>query len=60
MNSIIDFYQTNDDFRVYLDKYCDKHNLTVAEASNHLIVKETAKYYKDQETRVMFPDVIDS
>ena len=47
---IICFYQTNDDFRVYLDKYCDKHNLTVTEAVKHQIVKEQAKYYKDVET----------
>lgn len=48
---LITFYQTNDDFRVYLDKYCDKHNLTVSESVKHLIVKETAQYYKDIEDR---------
>ena len=46
---LIDFYETNADFREYLDKYCTKHNLTIAEACTHLIVRITAKYYKEIE-----------
>ena len=46
---LITFYQTNDDFRVYLDKYCDKHGLTVEAAVKHLVVRCVAKEYKDIE-----------
>lgn len=45
----LEFYETNADFKEYLDKYCTKHNLTVAEACKHLIVRITANYYKEIE-----------
>ena len=46
---LITFYQTNEDFREYLDKYCDKHNVSVETAVNHLVVRYVAKEYKDIE-----------
>ena len=53
---IISFYQTNNDFRDFLNKYCDYHNITIEAASKHLIVKATAKYYKDKENRCLAPE----
>lgn len=46
---LITFYQTNDDFRVYLDKYCDKHNLTVEEAVSQKLVRYVAGMYMNLE-----------
>ena len=45
----LEFYDSNEDFHEYLDKYCTKHNLTIEEACTHLIVRITAKYYKEIE-----------
>lgn len=41
------FYDTNSDFKDYVDKYCTKHQLTVEVALEHKLVKEVAKYYKE-------------
>lgn len=46
---LIDFYETNDDFRVYLDKYCDKHKLTVEEAVSQKLVRYVAGMYMNLE-----------
>jgi hypothetical protein len=32
-------YELNTDFKAFVDKYCTKHNLTVEQALEHLIVK---------------------
>lgn len=42
----MEFYKTNKDFRVYVDKYCQKHKCTVEEALTHALVKEVEKAYK--------------
>jgi hypothetical protein len=33
-----DLYNSNTDFKTYVDKYCTKHNLTVGQALKHRIV----------------------
>ena len=40
------FYETNQDFREYVDRYCAKHKITAEEAIEHQIVKEVGKAYK--------------
>jgi hypothetical protein len=32
-------YETNMDFKTYVDRYCTKHNLTVEQALEHRIIK---------------------
>ena len=39
------YYDTNSDFKRYVDRHCNEFNLTVEEALQHALVKETAKYY---------------
>lgn len=46
----MEFYNTNKDFREYVDKYCRKHKCTVEEALTHVIVKEVEKLYRKIET----------
>lgn len=40
-----ELYNTNPDFKDYVDRYCIKHNVTVDDALEHYIIKESAKYY---------------
>ena len=37
------FYETNKDFKAYVDKYCTKHHLTVDEALEHKMVQSYAE-----------------
>ena len=43
------FYESNSDFRDYVEKYRKKHDLTVEEALQHAQVREAAKYYREKE-----------
>lgn len=36
------------DFEEYLNKYCQKHNISREEALEHFIVKEIAKVYGEE------------
>ncbi len=40
-----ELYNTNPDFKAYVDKYCIKHNITVDQALEHYLVKDAAEYY---------------
>lgn len=42
-----EFYETNLDFRLYVDRYCVQHNVSVDEALTHELVKEVYNFYKD-------------
>lgn len=39
-------YSTNDDFKTYVDKYCETRKVTLEEALTHATVKEVADYYR--------------
>ena len=41
-------YETNQDFKRYVDKYCTTYKVTVEEALNHAIVREAEKMYKEK------------
>lgn len=45
-----EFYQTNSDFRGYVNRFCKTYNLTLEEALQHASVREAAKYYREKET----------
>lgn len=40
-----EFYESNTDFHIFVDKYCDYYKVTVDAALQHRIVKYTAEYY---------------
>lgn len=44
MQNMITLYQTNEDVKGYVDRYCTKHRITVSTALTHEIVKEYARY----------------
>ena len=44
-----DFYNSNSDFRDYVEKYRRKHELSVDEALQHAQVREAAKYYREKD-----------
>lgn len=51
-----EFYNTNADFKRYVDDYAAKHSegksISVEEALQHELVKQVAAQYREEETRV--------
>lgn len=43
------FYNSNSDFRDYVEKFRRDHDLTVDEALQHASVREAEKYYREKE-----------
>lgn len=41
-------YEQNKDFKRYVDRYCTKHRISVAEALQHYLVKMAGRMYKEQ------------
>ena len=42
-----EFYDTNMDFKNYVDSYCKKHKCTVEDALKHKIVEAVYEQYKE-------------
>lgn len=40
-------YRHNAAFRRYVDRYCEKHEITVEEALKHQTVKDVFHYYRE-------------
>lgn len=51
-----ELYNTNADFKRYVDRYCKKHtegrSISVEEALEHELVKQVAEQYREEEARV--------
>ena len=48
-----DFYDSNADFKSYVDRYCKQYGLSVDEALEHELVKQVAAQYREkEETRI--------
>lgn len=43
------FYESNSDFRDYVEKFRRDHDLTVDEALQRASVREAEKYYREKE-----------
>lgn len=43
------FYESNSDFRGYVDRFCKTYDKSVDEALQHAQVREAAKYYREKE-----------
>ena len=46
---MMEFYNHNEDFKMYVDRYCKQYGLTVDEALEHEIVKNVAAQYREKE-----------
>lgn len=44
-----ELYKRNADFKRYADRYCQKHNCSVEEALQHVLVQEVGKEYAGKE-----------
>ena len=44
-----EFYDHNEDFKSYVDRYCKQYGLAVEEAFKHEIVKQVAEQYREKE-----------
>ncbi|MBR1703153.1 MAG: hypothetical protein IJ716_14595 [Lachnospiraceae bacterium] len=43
--NLLELYNTNPDFKTYVDRYSKTYKLSVAEALTHKLVREVAEYY---------------
>ena len=48
-----EFYNHNEDFKMYVDSYCNQYGLTVEEALEHEIVKQVAAQYREKEETIV-------
>ena len=46
-------YADNEDFKRYVDRYCTKHLISVAEALQHYLVQMAGRMYKEQEETIV-------
>lgn len=46
-------YAENEDFKRYVDRYCVKHRISVAEALQHYLVQMAGKMYKEQSETIV-------
>lgn len=46
-------YADNSDFKRYVDRYCVKHRISVAEALQHYLVQMAGRMYKEQSETVV-------
>ena len=41
-----EFYNTNEDFKEYVDRYCEMRGFTVQEALKHALIRVVYEHYK--------------
>ena len=46
-------YEQNEDFKRYVDRYCVKHRISVAEALQHYLVRMAGRQYKEKSETVV-------
>ena len=44
---MMEFYNHNEDFKRYVDRYCNQYGLSVDEALEHEIVRQVYLYYTE-------------
>ena len=49
---MMEFYNHNEDFKRYVDRYCNQYGLTVDEALEHELVKQVAAQYREKEETI--------
>ena len=42
-----EFYDSNEDFRNYVDRYCRTYRLSVEEALEHKLVQDVGRHYQE-------------
>lgn len=48
MLSMQELYNTNKDFREYVDRYCRTYRCKVEDALKHLLVQLVGRYYREK------------
>lgn len=49
---MMEFYNSNADFKRYVDRYCKQYGLTVDDAMEHELVKQVAAQYREKEEAI--------
>lgn len=44
-----EFYNSNADFKNYVDKYCKKHKCSIEEAMKHKLIEAVYEQYKEND-----------
>ena len=47
---LMNFYNTNEDFKGYIDRYRRKNDISLEELFKHQIIKDVAEYYSKKES----------
>ena len=47
-NEAAEFYKSDEDFRRYVDRYCNTYRVTKEEALTHTLVHEVMEHYKSE------------
>lgn len=42
------FYEANDNFKQYVDKYSDTYKISIEEALTHALVRNAMEYYQSE------------
>lgn len=50
-SNVKEFYNSNADFKAYVDKYCKKHKYTVEEALEHALVKDVYEFTRKGDVK---------
>lgn len=48
---MMEFYNHNEDFKMYVDRYCKQYGLKVDDALEHELVKQVAEQYREKKVR---------
>lgn len=54
LDELYDFYKTDPDFREYVDKWCQKHGLSIFEAFRIAIVQAYALWLKKRKSDLIY------
>lgn len=55
MGNLQEFYEENDKFMQYVDKYCNNRHVDRETALSHELVRQTAKYYDENKDAADMP-----
>lgn len=45
---LIEYYDSNYDFKSYVDRYCVQNHISIDVALTHKMIKEAALYYRER------------
>ena len=53
MERMIEFYNSNADFKLYVDRHCKQYGVVVVEALKHEIVRQVYLHYLEVQNEIL-------